>query len=373
LILVDKAKPMKETLTKNQAEMTDLIYRPAISIVFPFNPKMSLKSEIRHKLKIALEGIKNQLEYDYPEEITEGIMQKLWRVTRELNYHTHKKSIAIFVTLMMEKVLYLDISVEEKVVIDKNFGIRDLVSCKKEVIQYLILLLDSKSSRMYLGNGLRFMLIKSNLPGNLQAYANGLNEKPARLSETEDYSGAILKRFLKEMDNGLSLILKAYPLPVFVIGDERVTAYFRSITNNEKRVIKYIHGRDDHPDEVQLRNIMNKYVTHWNKMKEKIMLQEIERAAEEGRLVSGIRDAWWASAHQNGKLLIVEKDYRYPACLAGFGDKIQPENRDQQMPFYIGDAVDDIMEKVLAHGGDVEFVSNGVLENYQQIALIILH
>ena len=39
-------------------------------------------------------------------------------------------------------------------------------------------------------------------------------------------------------------------------------------------------------------------------------------------------------------------------------------------PFYIKDAVDDIMEKVLQNGGDVEFVENGVLKDYERIALI---
>jgi uncharacterized protein involved in type VI secretion and phage assembly len=38
--------------------------------------------------------------------------------------------------------------------------------------------------------------------------------------------------------------------------------------------------------------------------------------------------------------------------------------------FYIKDAVDDIIEKVLATGGDVDFVEEGLLTSYQKIALI---
>ena len=37
---------------------------------------------------------------------------------------------------------------------------------------------------------------------------------------------------------------------------------------------------------------------------------------------------------------------------------------------YVKDAVDDIIEKVLESGGDVEFVEEGVLNYYGQIALI---
>ncbi|MEI8059611.1 MAG: hypothetical protein WCG67_05590 [Ferruginibacter sp.] len=37
---------------------------------------------------------------------------------------------------------------------------------------------------------------------------------------------------------------------------------------------------------------------------------------------------------------------------------------------YIKDAVDDVMEKVLENGVDVEFVDDGVLKDYHRIALI---
>jgi hypothetical protein len=39
-------------------------------------------------------------------------------------------------------------------------------------------------------------------------------------------------------------------------------------------------------------------------------------------------------------------------------------------PSYIKDAVDDIIEKMLEYGGDVEFVDEGVLKDYDHIALI---
>ena len=38
--------------------------------------------------------------------------------------------------------------------------------------------------------------------------------------------------------------------------------------------------------------------------------------------------------------------------------------------FYIKDAVDDIIEKVIACGGDVEFVDEGILKDFSKIALI---
>ena len=45
---------------------------------------------------------------------------------------------------------------------------------------------------------------------------------------------------------------------------------------------------------------------------------------------------------------------------------IEPYNRFS----YIKDAVDDVIEKVLENGGDVEFVDTGLLEDHHHIALL---
>ena len=67
--------------------------------------------------------------------------------------------------------------------------------------------------------------------------------------------------------------------------------------------------------------------------------------------------------------MVVEKDYVYAARLGGGADIIIPDD-GLNNAFYIKDAVDDVMQKVLENGGDVEFVDNGVLQNYGQVALI---
>jgi len=87
-------------------------------------------------------------------------------------------------------------------------------------------------------------------------------------------------------------------------------------------------------------------------------------------LSAGIREAWKASSCLNGSLLVVEKGFVYPARKAPEPGSIYKEATHADNSFYIKDAVDDVMEKVLAAGGDVEFVEDGVLKQYDRIALI---
>jgi hypothetical protein len=172
------------------------------------------------------------------------------------------------------------------------------------------------------------------------------------------------------MDEGLSLILKAYPLPVFVIGTKRVIGHFKGLTKNEGGIIQYINEGLGDASESTLREVMKPYLSDWRRIQEQIILREMDRAQDINKLVTGIRDVWSAATHKKGKLLIVEKDYICPAYLAGLMDKIQIEDKNTQTPFYIKDAVDDIMEKILESGGDIEFVENDVLAGNGHIALI---
>jgi len=115
--------------TVNTPDICEVIeavhYRPAISIIMPFEPKMSLKNTITHSLKIATDKVEKELLENYPHEMVTLMKHKLRFIIQNLNYSTHKKSIAIYVSPIFEKVLYLDIPVEEKIMVDESFEIRE--------------------------------------------------------------------------------------------------------------------------------------------------------------------------------------------------------------------------------------------------------
>ena len=85
--------------------------------------------------------------------------------------------------------------------------------------------------------------------------------------------------------------------------------------------------------------------------------------------VSGIQDIWSAAKEGKAFKLLVEKDYRCP----GFVDRdeyylyLRPPQKPHKV---LADAVDDIIEMVLEKNGHVFFTDNGMLKDYQRIALI---
>src|SRR5215813_2482294 len=127
-------------------------YLPAISIIQPFEPMMSMKSELELRLKLAVKQVESQLMENYPVDKVLPVLVKLNWIIHNLNYNTHKKSVAIFVSPLIERVYYLDIRVEERIVLDESFEIRDLVYSKKQNTDYLVLILSAGKSKMFLGN-----------------------------------------------------------------------------------------------------------------------------------------------------------------------------------------------------------------------------
>jgi hypothetical protein len=344
-------------------------YLPAVSIILPFEPVMSLKTELAHQLKIIQEKVERELIKNYPADKAVPVIVKLQNLIHHLNYNTRKKALAIFVSPVVEKVFYLDIEVNEKVIIDESFEIRDLIGNKKQIIQYLVFMISAELSKMYLGNCSKFILIKSNLPENMDGEIEQQGGKGS-YSDTEKLKEVRTEKFLHHLDQDLGLILKAYPLPVFVLGTDKTLGYFRKITRNEQSLVQYIPGNYLQTPESEIREIMAPYTRHWHEMKEKSLLLQIQQAMSENKLEYGIRQVWKAASQKRGRLLLVEKNFIYPAHQGAEPESISREDFSLNNPFYIKDAVDDVMEKVLEAGGDIEFVGDDLLKAFGRIALI---
>lgn len=362
---------MNPVVTPEIREVMEAVhYRPAVSVIMPFEPKMNLQVTLTHSLKTAADKVELELQKNYPDEMSSIVMHKLRAIIKDLDFNTSKKSIAIYVSPVFEKVLYLDIAVEEKIIIDESFEIRDLVYSKKQMHKYLVLLLSGKESRMYLGNSKNFVRIISDTPESVYAYMNDAPERVANFSDKADRKEIVMEKFLHHIDKALDTILNSYQLPLFVLGTERIMGHFKNLTKHSGAVIQYVPGNYEEATVQELKEVLNPYIADWKKVRQKDLLNHLEEAAGKKKLAIGMRDVWHEAMNRKGRLLIVEKDYMYAAEHGGSGNVIYKASEPYSRFSYIKDAVDDIMVKVLENGGDVEFVDEGTLKEYHHIALI---
>lgn len=362
---------MEQTVTPEILEVMEAVhYRPAVSVIIPFEPKMTPKEALWHSLKSAAAKVGHELKDNYPGEIGKLVMNKLENIFSRLNFNTHKKSVAIYVSPVFEKVLYLDISVEEKVIVNESFEIRDLVFSKKQLHKYLVLLLSANESKIYLGNTDSFVKIISNTPESVAGYMQDMPERVANFSDMSEKKEILIDKFLHYIDNSLDTILKAYKLPLFVMGTDKILGHFKKFTKHSSAVVEYIHGNYEEATLLHLRDVLEPHLADWKKVRVKELLNQMEEAAGRKKLATGIRDVWREAMNHKGRLLLVEKNYMYPAQNGSNADRIYAVVEPYNKFSYIKDAVDDVIERVLEDGGDVEFVDDALLGDQHHIALI---
>lgn len=343
---------------------------PAVSISLPVHHVFSSGSELQHRLKIALENAGHRLRKSYTPEVAAVILARLDKLRSQLQYDTEHKSIALYASQLHGKLVYLDIPVEENISIGDTFAIRDLVADGKELRGYLIVLLSDKECRFYLFEEGHLELLETTHPAEVYAYVNEKPQRVANFSDPGERKEIMMDKFLYHMDEELSRVVALHPLPVFVLGPEKVVGHFRMHSRHSDRITSYVHGNYVGTGETELNRVLQPCIAEWQRRKQQSLVSELETACQYHRLSAGITRAWAAAVQKNGRLLVVEKSFRFPARRGDTPDKIFREDNSENNPLGIPDAVDALIGQVISQGGDVEFVDDGVLEEYGRIALI---
>ena len=344
-------------------------YMPAISIVLPFSPVTMLKQELDFRIKNVTAKVESMLIKEYTSQRAMPVIYKLKNVLRNLNYFTHKKSIAIFVSPLIEKVFYLEIDMVEKISINPGFKIADLVDLKKDKKEHFILILSDHFSRMFQGSNNELRLVKSNtLIENDESEGKGNEHVSSFFPGVQ--KGLNLERFLNQMDVGLSIMLKSYQLPVFALGSKKILDQFKKITKNEEFIVEYIEGNYDIATGCDLVNVMKHFLDNWYMIKDRFLMNIIEKSKLRKRLATGLSDAKNATRENKADLLIMERNYGSSMNTSEIYNSSKKENDFFNPVYYIKDELDELVEKIFENGGDVEFVSDGVLSNYGHVVLI---
>ena len=154
------------------------------------------------------------------------------------------------------------------------------------------------------------------------------------------------------------------------MGTEKITDHFKNLSKHTGTVIQYIYGNYEEANIEQLKEIVNPYIADWKKVLQKDLCNRLKEAAGKKKLAVGIREVWREAMMGNGHLLIVEKNFMHAGDDESIDDiifnAVKPYNRFS----CIKNSVDEVIEKVLESGGEVEFVDKDVVKDYHQIVMV---
>lgn len=355
-MLAEKYKATLPLLTSVQSQ-------PGVSVIMPFEPKINSRAAIAHALKIAVDKIQRELRRNFSDEVADNVLYKLHHTIEHLDYNTHKKSLALYVSPAVEKVYYLDIEVHEKILINTSFEIREIIRNKKYAHEFLLLVISAGNEKIYVGNANKLQLILAN---NATQAHRDLPEPVANFTDASTIKETNLKEFLHHVNDTLSQVLKIYPLPVLVMAPQKAMGYFQTIIH-QKKISGFVHGNFDTATNSELLSALETQLKDLLHIKENYLLGRLKAAQDNCRLVTGIHDVWLQAKRKHKQLLVVEKDFYCTAFVTEKGETIFSTNgADNNL--ITKDTVDNIIEMVLENGGDVEFIDD--LEIYNRIALI---
>jgi hypothetical protein len=105
--------------------------------------------------------------------------------------------------------------------------------------RYLLLALGEENAKLYYFNASALTCLKSS-EADIHAAAMEAYPPPAGGQVRDDRQEALQYIFYHKVDHELSLLLKEYPVPVFVTGKRTMLSRFARWTKNVKNIVSYL-------------------------------------------------------------------------------------------------------------------------------------
>jgi hypothetical protein len=344
---------------------------PAISIILPTHPQYpGFKVDKEHMIELVRRA-EEQMNARFSKHKTGALMDRLRETVKGIDYTSLSASLAIYVSENTGKVIHLPFEVSEKVIVDDSFEVRDLIYSAKLNRHYLLVSVTKNGVRTALGYGNALLPVKyKDMPRNIHDVKNSHSFPGWDYLDTEAYDEKNLRNYLHFIDETVRKAVGNEDLPIIVAGDIKILGYLRAGATIAPKVVGYIEGNLDHATVTEIRRKVLPILDGLNKKQEEQAMQMLQHAVSKNQYAAGIAEAWRSVREGKARLLLVERDYSEAGMLGDDEYTFIPGEPVATPHRRVADAVDDLIEAVIRHKGDVLFVSDGTLAQFQRIAVV---
>lgn len=300
------------------------------------------------------------------------LLRALEQLADTVDHEHNLDGLALFVGADLARLHRVPFTLPERVVLDAQFFIRDLVYAYNRSPHYLVLALSEQPTRLFEATrdlleertaGSAFPMAHDGRGG-----ARSLPNDPAiNSSQLRDEHHRI---FFRGVDEALGAYLAADPQPVAVVGVDRYLAFFQEVTRHGDKIVATLTGSHDQTSAHELGKLVWPLVRESLAAQRSAIFGELEAAVGGQRSASTLGEAWRFAQEGRGQTLVVEEGYHEPATLDASGMRLLPAGEGDG-PASLDDAVDATIAAVLEKGGRVVFVDDGTLAAHSRIALIL--
>ena len=350
--------------TKEKQLIKFIPHQPSVLITMPFEPKLNGVSQLQQQLRSVVKRAERLLLSVYQKSEVEFLMNRVEALFGTLNYRSFRKSVVALVTGSSHKIFYLDMAVREQVSINSTLEVKDLLRMKANAIKYLVLILNDHWAKTYLADELGCNRIKSD---SLKPFANFKESGNPAMDSGKNVG---YRSLYKHICSDFSMIAAAYQLPVFVIGSVVNVNRFCHLVKSRKEIVQVIYSNTDNLTERDIFEHIKPYFDNWQFIRQRYLRRQLEEANKNHRVSAGITDIIKTVKNSSCKLLVVEDSLLYPDPEKEVLE-INSIGQVVTQATVVGVQLDLIIAELLESGVEVEVVPDGILKDYNRVALII--
>lgn len=276
------------------------------------------------------------------------------------------RSVAVYAGPGTTAALSLPVRVRDRVVIDETFATRDVVHALNRSPGWWLVALDLARPRLWRGLGVDVAPVPLDLDDD--ADGDDRDGRDGRDARSADRREVRRRRRLDEVVGAVRSAMGTSDWPLVAVGPTPTVSQFASLVGH--RSVAAVRG----PTRVPVSELVTRAEPELRRLEEQRCaeaLEQLGRHLASGRCAAGIDAAWVAAERTGGATLIVETGVEYPARLTADGLLVPVDDRDA--PGVIDDAVDELIEAVLARGGTAQLVPDGSLDDLGRVALLTRH
>ncbi|RFS26988.1 hypothetical protein DVR12_04175 [Chitinophaga silvatica] len=335
---------------------------PAVTILLSTHRTHPDSKQDPINLKKLVTMAENQLYETYDKREVWPILDKIKSAEAEVNHEYNLDSLAIFASKDVLKIVKMPIPVTDRIVISDRFEIRPLLRALEQKEYYYVLTISRNKIRLLeaFNDTLVREVSNKDFPFENTQYYTTDHMKIIQDSYLDD----LVKEYFNVADKRFKEYYYAEPLPVILLGDAKMLAYYEEQMDIKNIVIGTAHGNYDDTTPHEILKITYPIVKQHLEEKEQQALQVIDIAQSAQKLNTDFGDIYRAAQAGAADTLYIEKTYfaRGTVDEEGIVDLSEdPTAEDLTLV-----AIDTILNK----SGKVTIMNEGALEKYNGIALV---
>jgi hypothetical protein len=351
-------------------ELAALRGYPRLTITLPTHRTSPDNRQDPIRLKNLVGSAAERLTGEFGKREVAGILQALDGLADTIDHQHNLDGLLLLVGDELARTHRLPFTLPERVVVDETFFTRDLVYALNRSPRYWVLSLAEQSTRLFEAarDDLEELTAGSPFPISFGEHGGRSIVPTDPAINTSQLRDDYLRTFFRAVDQALAPYLADDPLPLAVVGVDRSLAFFREVTSHAGQIVAELPSGHDKTTPHELGRLVWPLVRERLAERRAAIFGELNAAVGALRCASTLGEAWREAQVGRGATLVVEDGYHEAATLDETGLRLLPAGDGAPT---LEDAVDELIEVVLAKGGRVVFVDDGSLAQHGRIALIL--